>query len=57
MYPPSLQKVRYDAEIPVAFGKKVKGITREAPAAKVDPTAGKLELLYPLPTVDEVTLL
>jgi hypothetical protein len=41
VYPPSLQNVRYDAEIPSEFGRKISGIFKEAPAAKVDPTAGK----------------
>jgi hypothetical protein len=57
MYPPSsLQNVRNDAWIPVVVGENTNGTTREAPAAKVDPTAGKLDEVYPLPTVDEVTL-
>ena len=42
VYPPSLQNVRYDAEIPSEFGRKTSGIFKEAPAAKVEPTAGKL---------------
>ena len=42
VYPPSLQNVRYDAEIPSEFGRKTNGIFTEAPAAKVEPTAGKL---------------
>ena len=42
VYPPSLQNVRYDAEIPSEFGRKTRGIFKEAPAAKVEPTAGKL---------------
>jgi hypothetical protein len=42
VYPPSLQKVRYVADIPVERGLKTSGIVREAPAAKVDPTAGNL---------------
>ena len=42
VYPPSLQKVRYVADIPVERGLKTSGIVREAPAAKVDPTVGKL---------------
>lgn len=42
VYPPSLQKVRYVADIPVERGLKTSGMLREAPAAKVDPTAGKL---------------
>ena len=29
----------------------------DAPAANVDPTAGKLALVYPFPTTDVVTLL
>ena len=41
VYPPSLQNVRYDAEIPSEFGRKTSGIFKEAPAAKVEPTAGK----------------
>jgi hypothetical protein len=41
VYPPSLQRVRYVADIPVERGLKTRGIIREAPAAKVDPTAGK----------------
>jgi hypothetical protein len=42
VYPPSLQNVRIDAEIPVELGLKTSGIVREAPGAKVEPTAGKL---------------
>jgi hypothetical protein len=42
VYPPSLQNVRVDAEIPVELGLKTSGIVREAPGAKVEPTAGKL---------------
>jgi hypothetical protein len=57
MYPPtSLQNVRNDAWIPLMVGENTNGTTRDAPAAKVDPTAGKLDEVYPLPTVDEVTL-
>jgi hypothetical protein len=57
VYPPSLQNVRYDAEIPVVLGKNTRGMVREAPAANVEPTAGKLALVYPFPTTGEVTLL
>lgn len=57
MDPPSLQKVRYDAEIPLALGEYTNGIVRDAPAASVDPTAGKLALVNPFPTTEEVTLL
>lgn len=41
VYPPSLHHVRYEAQIPVALGLNTKGIVRLAPAANVDPTAGK----------------
>jgi hypothetical protein len=57
VYPPSLQNVRYDAEIPSELGRKTSGILRDAPAAKMEPTVGKLGDVYPLPTIEEVTLL
>jgi hypothetical protein len=57
MYPPtSLQNVRYEAWIPVVLGENTNGTTREAPAAKLDPTAGKFGDVYPFPTVDPLTL-
>ena len=44
MYPPSsLQIVTYDAWIPVDVGENTKGTTSEAPAAKVEPKAGKAD--------------
>ena len=57
MYPPtSLQKVRNEAWIPVVLGENTNGTTREAPAAKLDPIAGKFGEVYPFPTVDPLTL-
>jgi hypothetical protein len=57
IYPPSsLQIVRYDAWIPVSAGENTNGTTREAPAARVAPRAGKLGDVYPNPTVAEVML-
>lgn len=46
----------YDAWIPVSAGENTKGTTIEAPAAKVEPRAGKFGEVYPFPTVDEVML-
>lgn len=43
VYPPSLQNVRYEAEIPLTVGPKNSGIVIDAPAANWDPTVGKLE--------------
>ena len=45
-----------EAAIPVELGKNTKGMVREAPAAKVEPTAGKFVDVKPFPTVEEVTL-
>ena len=57
MYPPtSLQKVRNEAWTPVVLGENTNGTTREAPAAKLDPIAGKFGEVYPFPTVDPLTL-
>lgn len=44
MYPPSsLQIVTYDAWIPVDEGENTNGTASEAPAAKVEPKAGKAD--------------
>jgi hypothetical protein len=57
VYPPSLQNVRYETEIPSEFGRNTSCTVNEAPAAKVEPTAGKFGEVYPFPTTDDVTLL
>lgn len=56
MKPPSLQKLIVDAAIPVELGRKTRGMVKDAPAAKVEPIAGKFEDVNPFPTVVEVTL-
>lgn len=54
--PPVLQKVRKDAANPVELGKNTIGMVIEAPAANVEPTAGKLAEVKPFPIIGSVML-
>jgi len=48
-----LQKASIDPTTPLTLGLNINGISTEAPAASVVPTAGKIGTVKPLPTAAE----